>query len=433
MSLYDQQQRRPESSRSATEAPGPATPGMPGVDARSPLLQRKIARRVQRKKEDDSGIVDPWAGESQSPAKPRAADEGHQSADEGEIVDPWGAPIAQRGKAALEKLKGKQTATPKWAQTGGDGGKAKDMKFFPPWFSELQGVLMNSRDWGEDEEAGQQALRDYADWLLTKSGKKLPGNVATFLQYIGRSQPNQKAAVKAGDKSVADLGGAVGNNNWCYASSNQAIILALQAKNLKPNKAVNAWAAQLIARGKAAKGKKMGGPVDEPKPEIAGIQAPAAYSAPLQPGDFVQYLYDRCQGGGHAVTIVEDLGDSFLQVSGNTGGMSGVAIEQKGRLTEPPKDFDLSSTMPKHEKLPENATAKERKEENDRAVAAARGAIAKYNFQGKVLIYSIQRLGDVFVELEKLDGVEPGTPEYQKVIKDLDLVEINPAPKKPTA
>lgn len=431
MSSHDQERRSPDMTQTGTPAgtqeSRPLALGLGG-----PLLQRKLAQRLQRKKDNGDGIVDPFAGQAQAPAGPRAADEGHQSADEGEIIDPWGAPIASRGKAALEKLKAKQTAVPKWAQTGGDSGKSQEMKFFPPWFSELQGVLLNSRAWGEDEEAGQQALRDYADWLLTKSGKKLPGNVATFLQYIGRSQPNQKAAAAAGDKSTADLGGAVGNNNWCYASSNQAIILGLAARGLKPNKAVNAWAAALIARGKAKKGQPTGGPVAAPpSAAVAGIQAPAAYGAKLQPGDFVQYLYDRCQGGGHAVTIVEDLGDSFLQVSGNAGGMSGVALEQKGRLLEPPKDFDLSSTMPKHEKLAADATPQERKEENDRAVAAARGAIARYNFQGKVLVYSIQRLGDVFVELDRLDGVEPGTPEYQQVLKDLDLVEIAPAAKKP--
>ena len=49
------------------------------------------------------------------------------------------------------------------------------------------------------------------------------------------------------------------------------------------------------------------------------------------------YLFDGCQYGGHTVTVVDDLGASFLHISGNTGDAIAVGIGEAKRLTSEPK------------------------------------------------------------------------------------------------
>src|SRR5207249_4718147 len=78
------------------------------------------------------------------------------------------------------------------------------------------------------------------------------------------------------------------------------------------------------------------------------INAPPAYTAPLMPGDMVMYLFRGCQFGGHAVTVIDDLGDSFTHISGNSTN-AGVMIGEEKRMTnEPagPETFNLAKATP---------------------------------------------------------------------------------------
>lgn len=127
------------------------------------------------------------------------------------------------------------------------------------------------------------------------------------------------------------------------------------------------------------------------------VGAPAAYTAPLYPGDQVMYLFDGCQYGGHTVTVVDDLGASFLHISGNTGDAIAVGIGEAQRLTTTPKvkgggGFKLAECN-------KVATADER--------AASSAYIAGLDFGGKVLTYSIIRDSSFFAEIESI----PELPE----------------------
>jgi hypothetical protein len=112
------------------------------------------------------------------------------------------------------------------------------------------------------------------------------------------------------------------------------------------------------------------------------------------------YLFDGCQYGGHTVTVVDDLGASFLHISGNTGDAIAVGIGEAQRLTNEPKVKSGGSF-----KLAEcNKVAT--KEERDASTAYIKGL----DFGGKVLTYSIIRDSAFFAEIESI----PGLPEEEQ-------------------
>ena len=108
------------------------------------------------------------------------------------------------------------------------------------------------------------------------------------------------------------------------------------------------------------------------------------------------YLFDGCQYGGHTVTVVDDLGDSFLHISGNTGDAISVGIGEAKRLRNDPKikaggAFKLAEC---------NKVATEEERE------ASTAYIAGVDFGGKVLTYSIIRDSTVL----RRDRVDPRAP-----------------------
>ncbi len=142
------------------------------------------------------------------------------------------------------------------------------------------------------------------------------------------------------------------------------------------------------------------------------VQAPAAYGAPLNPGDQVMYLFDGCQYGGHTVTVVDDLGDSFLHISGNTGDAISVGIGEAKRLRNDPK-MKAGGTF-KLAECNKVATKDEMK--------ASSAYIAGVDFGGKVLTYSIIRDSQFFAEIETIPELEKD--EQDKLLKKYKLKRV---------
>ena len=98
----------------------------------------------------------------------------------------------------------------------------------------------------------------------------------------------------------------------------------------------------------AASGKKIN--EDSLRKKLPGAQSfiygEAAYDAPLLPGDMVFYLFQGCQYGGHAVTVIDDLGESFTHISGNTGDAISVGIGEAKRMKTAPAGFQLDKATP---------------------------------------------------------------------------------------
>ncbi len=132
---------------------------------------------------------------------------------------------------------------------------------------------------------------------------------------------------------------------------------------------------------------------DLPKQKLAdgktAIAGPTAYDVALRPGDLVMYLFDGCQYGGHTVSVIDDQGDTFTHISGNTGDAIMVGIGESNRLKHPPRaptggeKFNLAECS-------KVATTEER--------AASSEYIKKWDFEGSVLTYSIICYGDVLAQ-----------------------------------
>jgi len=226
-----------------------------------------------------------------------------------------------------------------------------------------------------------------------------------LFQYAGRSSINQSSAAKGGFDSVGKFGGGINaqgkpNPNWCTQTSSTAIIAALRDMGYAPT---TAKVEQFLNNNAF---QKAGG-----SPNLVG--ATAAYSAPLYPRDQLMYLFDGCQYGGHTVTVVDDLGDSFLHISGNTGDAIAVGIGEAKRLKSEPK-VKSGGTF----KLAEcNKVATQ--EERDASSAYIRGL----DFGGKVLTHSIIRDSQFFAEIESI----PELPEedQEKLLKKYKLKRIS--------
>ena len=146
------------------------------------------------------------------------------------------------------------------------------------------------------------------------------------------------------------------------------------------------------------------------------IVAPEAYTAKLLPGDQIMYLFAGAQYGGHTVTVVDDLGDSFTHISGNTGAAVGVGIGESKRWRGPPmKGFSLA-------KCNSVDTVADRK--------ASTEYIATVPWGEKVLTYSIVRYGQLFDELETLKALDP-VKDAAAIKKMLDKYKLRPATPKP--
>jgi hypothetical protein len=272
------------------------------------------------------------------------------------------------------------------AALSGGGGMAKASSgphaAFSAEFMTLQNRLSLSETWDQELEDAQALLRDYALWYFASyHSTPLPPNVRIFFDYVGRSTKNAAAADKLKVKSTRHMGGYIENGqrsiDWCTQSTSTAVMDAL---------------------------KESGTGVDFGKlqamlPKAQGnIGAPAAYTAPLMPGDMVMYLFKGCQFGGHAVTVIDDLGDSFTHVSGNSTN-AGVMMGEEKRMTTLPKGpepFVLSKATPgpvytkdDPKKIDKDAT----KKAHDDASAYLRKFDA--GFGDAALVYSIVRYGSL--------------------------------------
>lgn len=246
---------------------------------------------------------------------------------------------------------------------------------YPEWFRTLQWRISMTTTWSDAEEEAQHLLRDYATWKFTSNhAGEPPPNLRALFEYAGRSSMNAASASLGKYKSAAHLGGGLTASgkpagNWCTQATSTGAIDAL--KEMHSKLGLNDLQKQKLADSKTA---------------IAG---PAAYDAPLHPGDLVMYLFDGCQYGGHTVTVIDDQNDTFTHISGNTGDAIMIGIGESKRLKHAPKAragnerFNLAECN-------KVATDEER--------TASSRYIRKWDFEGAVLTYSIVHYGDVLAQ-----------------------------------
>jgi len=313
------------------------------------------------------------------------------------------AEFAARAKAAREAMDAAAHAAGKALRGTGTAPATASGTALPDWFRQLQFKLSMVTTWAKEEEAAQQVLDDYMTYYMEAWHGDLPPSLKFLFQYAGRSSINQASGAKGGFDNVGKFGGGITggkpNPNWCTQTSSTAIIAALRNMGYAPaTDKIEAFLNNINFQ-------KVGG-----SPNF--VQAPAAYSAPLNPGDQVMYLFDGCQYGGHTVTVVDDLGDSFLHISGNTGDAISVGIGEAKRLKNDPK-VKSGGTF----KLAEcNKVAT--KEERD----ASSAYIAGVDFGGKVLTYSIIRDSQFFAEIETIP--ELPVEEQDKLLKKYKLKRV---------
>jgi hypothetical protein len=265
---------------------------------------------------------------------------------------------------------------------------------FSAEFMKLQHRLSMTEVWKEVEEEAQHLLRDYAIWYVeSRHGGNVPPNLRVMFDYVGRSTINNASALEAKGKykSTKHFGGYLEKDktpskNWCTQTSTTAVLDAI-----------------------AAMGSKM--PIDKLlKQKLPGAKSitygEEAYTAPLQPGDMVFYLFKNCQYGGHAVTVIDDLGDSFTHISGNAGDAISVAIGEAKRMKTPPsgpETFVLGKACPAPVTAAPGASDEEKaeaaKKTREKQMAATQ-YIKNFNFGDKFLVYSITRYGSLLAGLE---------------------------------
>jgi hypothetical protein len=259
---------------------------------------------------------------------------------------------------------------------------------FPEWFRKLQWRVSMTTTWGDAEEDAQGLLRDYATWKFTSGrGGELPPNLKVLFDYVGRSSINAGSASLGKYKSAAHFGGGIAASgkptaNWCTQTTSTGALDAL--KEMHSKLGLGDLPKQKLADGKSA---------------IAG---PGAYDVPLHPGDLVMYLFDSCQYGGHTVTVIDDQGDAFTHVSGNTGDAIMIGIGESKRLKHPPRAKTGSERFNLAE-CNKVSTAEER--------TASTEYIKKWDFEGSALTYSIIRYGDVLAQEASKLAASPAPAE----------------------
>ena len=288
--------------------------------------------------------------------------------------------FAEKGAAALAAVvaAGHKQGTHLRGKLG--QGKVTAGKGIPLWFMELHNALMLSGEWKQVEENAQHVLRDYATWFVEhRHGGVMPESLRTFFDYIGRSSQSDADARANGFLGTAHFGGTLGAPNWCTYTSNRSLLDGLRAAGFEPSIGEKDFLANLLL----VKGQEKG-----------FYSRNEAYARDLQPGDIVMFLFDKCQWGGHTATVVEDLGDSFVHVSGNTGDAIGVGISEAKRMKQKPGRLDLDVA-------------------NDSSSPAAKTAanahIASIPFGDQVLVYSITRSSQPFAALMELNTVDAAT------------------------
>jgi hypothetical protein len=314
----------------------------------------------------------------------------------GEAIDTPGAGLISGWDVKFQQMqdrldKSGHAAAPAATTSGGGIGAAGSGAAISPAFMALQERLSASTTWDDDLEAAQTLLREYANWYWdVYHVTAMPGNLADFFKYIGRGTKNYVSAKAGGYATSGALGGTAGSGvkaaNWCTQATSQAVLDAIgDPTNIAKITSINT---QLI------KARKY-------------VGTPAAYSAPLQPGDMVMYLFGGCQYGGHTVTVVDDLGTSFTHVSGNSTN-SAVMMGEAKRLTAPPAGFDIGKATPGPVYVKDSAgkdTSTVDQAATNAAHSAATAYIAGFNFGGGVLTYSIIRYGSF------LEGVTAPKPQ----------------------
>jgi|GEM_PF-3959543 len=292
-----------------------------------------------------------------------------------EEVTKKNAEFSSEGSSALAAVKGAGGGR---LGSGGDtvGGSVAG---YPSWFGELQDWLVNSAEWTDTHETAQNVLYRYAMWKTECDLGYVPANIEFFFRYIGKSDGNNKSAKKAGKKGAEDLGGYGNAKNWCAQATSGAAEKALKERGLKFKGGVGDWIAH-------AGGKKQGG----------GAWCVGCNGQELTPGDSVSYVGKNHHpgSGGHRVTVLEDLGGgTFLHASGNAGGGgSGSVRLGTSKRSDVPKGW-----QPESKSLPTDDT---------------------------VWVFSLQKTGEVFGELAKLDGVPATDPSCDKLLQELRLARI---------
>ncbi len=289
------------------------------------------------------------------------------------------AEFASEGKAAMSAVQGMGGP-----RLGGGGDTAgASVEGYPSWFGELQDYLVNSGSWSDTHESAQNVLYRYAMWKTECNLGYVPASVEFFFRYIGKSDGNNAAAKKAGKKGAEDLGGYGNAKNWCAQATTMAAEKSLKERGLKFKGGVAAWI-------QSSFGKAKGG----------SYWCTGCNGVDLGPGDSVSYLGKYHNNTtGHRVTVLENLGGGvFTHVSGNAGGGgSGSVRIATSKRSDVPKGWSPDRGMNQPTPKPTDDT---------------------------VWVYSLQKTGDVFAELAKLDGVAPTDPRYDGLLTELRLQRI---------
>jgi len=281
--------------------------------------------------------------------------------------------FASEGQAALSAVKALNGP-----RIGGGGDtKGTDVTGYPAWFTELQDYLINGSSWSETHEKAQNVLYRYAMWKTECDLGYVPGAIEFFFRYIGKSGGNNIAATKGGFKGSEDLTGGSKSKNWCGGATSQAAVGALKERGLRFAGGIEAW---IKSRNKKA---------------TAGTHwHTACNGVALTPGDQVSYTGAHHNNNtGHRVTVLQDLGSSFTHTSGNAGGGGNGSVR---------------IGVSKREEVPPAFNPGDKKTE------------PRPKGDG-VWVYSIQKVGDVFAELAKLDGIPPSDPRYDGLLVELGL------------
>jgi len=287
--------------------------------------------------------------------------------------------FASEGKTALGAVQG--AGGPRLGGGGDTAGTS--VEGYPSWFGELQDYLVNSGSWSDTHEQAQNVLYRYAMWKTECNLGYVPASVEFFFRYIGKSDGNNAAAKKAGKKGAEDLGGYGNAKNWCAQATSAAAEKSLKERGLKFKGGLGAWM-------QGGFGKAKGG----------SFWCTACNGQELGSGDSVSYLgKNHNNTTGHRVTVLENLGGGvFTHVSGNAGGGgSGSVRIGTSKRSDVPKGWSPDAGMKQANPKPTDDT---------------------------VWVYSLQKTGDVFAELAKLDGVAPTDPKYDALLQELRLSRI---------
>ena len=309
------------------------------------------------------------------------------------LPEPEEASFQAKGEASLAALGGGAGSGP--AGTGHTSVGPIDG--FPDWFANLQSALIASQEWRPDkEEAAQQLLGSYGlkRFAAAHGGdtSKVPGTVRIFLDHIGRSTSNVKAAEAAKLPSSKALGGSEGAKNWCAQAGSSSVQLALKAVGLTVDDKQTDWNKWLTS-----------------PPVSKAYMQDASVDARIEPGDQVSYLEKGILAvGGHTVTALsasKGEGSVFEHASGNAGGGSSGSVR-------------LGSSPPRA-KLPQSITFPDIQAKT----ADKLGAPA-----GQIWVYVVVRYSEFWADLGAIDTSAAGVWQSASGREFLKKYRLRPAP-----